>query len=205
MANDTRQKLIDTAIDLIWQSSFGAVSVDDICKAADVKKGSFYHFFPSKAHLSVAAIDAHFAANRPGFDDAFSPSRPPLARFEALADYVLNKQTAALEKYGRVCGCPFASLGCEMAGQDELIRARTDEIFDVHQRYSENALRDAQRLGLIPADRDVSLISNEICTYVIGQMTIARIQNSLDMMNASLKDGILRIIGADSLAKRDVA
>jgi hypothetical protein len=37
---DTKQKLIDTALELVCKSSYGSVSVDDICKASDVKKGS---------------------------------------------------------------------------------------------------------------------------------------------------------------------
>ena len=32
--HDTKQTLIDTALELIWKSSYGSVSVDDICKAA---------------------------------------------------------------------------------------------------------------------------------------------------------------------------
>ncbi|MCW2286501.1 AcrR family transcriptional regulator, partial [Rhodoblastus acidophilus] len=54
---ETKRRLIAAALELIWRSSYGSVSVDDICKAADVRKGSFYHFFPSKADLAVAAMD----------------------------------------------------------------------------------------------------------------------------------------------------
>ncbi len=41
-----KEKLLQVAFDLIWQQSYGSVSVDDICERAKVKKGSFYHFFP---------------------------------------------------------------------------------------------------------------------------------------------------------------
>jgi AcrR family transcriptional regulator len=54
---DAKQRLLDTAIDLIWEQSYGAVSVDVICERAGTKKGSFYHFFPSKSDLTVAAIE----------------------------------------------------------------------------------------------------------------------------------------------------
>jgi len=32
--------LMEAALDLIWEESYGAVTIDDICKRADVKKGS---------------------------------------------------------------------------------------------------------------------------------------------------------------------
>lgn len=195
MASETRQKLIDTAIDLIWQSSYGAVSVDGICRAAGVKKGSFYHFFPSKADLAVAAMDEHFRLSRPALDAVYAPEVPPLERFANLADLILGFQEEALEKYGRVCGCPFASLGSEMAGQDEMIRAKTDEIFAAHQRYCETALREATALGLLPACTDTARVAAELCSYVLGQLVMARIRNDLAPMRWNLKSGMLRIIG----------
>ena len=53
--SDAKEKLLRVAFDLIWEQSYGAVSVDDICERANVKKGSFYYFFPSKSDLAVAA------------------------------------------------------------------------------------------------------------------------------------------------------
>src|SRR5882724_8529825 len=113
---DTKQKLIDTAHELIWKNSYGGVSVDDICKSANVKKGSFYHFFPSKVDLAIAAMEQSYRTVKPYYDSIFSPDTPPLQRFEKLADFTYESQREVAAKYGRVCGCPCASLGCEMAG-----------------------------------------------------------------------------------------
>ncbi|HSH94300.1 MAG TPA: helix-turn-helix domain-containing protein, partial [Roseimicrobium sp.] len=49
--SDAKQRLMDAAQNLIWERSYGATSVDDICAKADVRKGSFYHFFRSKSEL----------------------------------------------------------------------------------------------------------------------------------------------------------
>lgn len=37
----TKTRLLETANELIWKSSYGSVSVDDICTASGVNKGSF--------------------------------------------------------------------------------------------------------------------------------------------------------------------
>jgi TetR/AcrR family transcriptional regulator, transcriptional repressor for nem operon len=194
-SGDTKQRLVETAVDLIWQSSYGSVSVDDICKAAGVGKGSFYHYFPSKADLAVAAMDRHFENMRPHMDAIFSFDLPPLKRFEALADFIVSRQESVLEKYGRVCGCPFAALGSEMAGHEESIRVKTDEIFRFHQNYCESALREAIDLGVLHEDTDAGMVAEDIRSYILGQMMVARIRNSLAGLH-NLKQGLLRIISA---------
>jgi TetR/AcrR family transcriptional repressor of nem operon len=45
---------------MIWESSYGSVSVDDICTKAGVNKGSFYYAFKSKSDLAVAAFERHW-------------------------------------------------------------------------------------------------------------------------------------------------
>lgn len=192
---DTKQKLIDTALELIWKSSYGSVSVDDICKAADVKKGSFYHFFPSKVDLAVAAMEQTAAYNKTAYDGIFSAGREPLARFEALADFIYESQLESSKKYGHVCGCPCASLGSEMAGQDDRIRKKFEDITHRNQRYYENALRDLVADGILPASTDVKVKAQEVYTYVLGQLMLARIQNDLSQMKRDLKAGLLRTLG----------
>jgi TetR/AcrR family transcriptional repressor of nem operon len=56
--SDANERLMDAALDLIWEESYGAVTIDDICKRADVKKGSCYYFFKSKSELSVSGRSA---------------------------------------------------------------------------------------------------------------------------------------------------
>ena len=43
--SDADERLKDAALALIWEESYGAVTIDDICNRAEVKKGSFYYFF----------------------------------------------------------------------------------------------------------------------------------------------------------------
>jgi AcrR family transcriptional regulator len=71
--DSARGRLIESAIGLIHAGSYGAVSVNDLCAAAEVKKGSFYHFFPTKRDLALAAIDAYWERHRISlFQEAFS-------------------------------------------------------------------------------------------------------------------------------------
>lgn len=53
-----REKLIEAAIATVRYKGFSATSVDEICQAAGVTKGAFFHHFASKEALAVAAAGA---------------------------------------------------------------------------------------------------------------------------------------------------
>lgn len=59
-SQETRVRLLNIALRVMRQKGYAATSVDDICKAAGVTKGSFFHHFESKEDLGLAAA-RHFS------------------------------------------------------------------------------------------------------------------------------------------------
>jgi TetR/AcrR family transcriptional repressor of nem operon len=55
----SRQKLLLAAIDVVRAKGYAATTVDDLCAAAGVTKGSFFHHFKSKEEMVLAAV-AHW-------------------------------------------------------------------------------------------------------------------------------------------------
>ncbi|MFO1208693.1 MAG: helix-turn-helix domain-containing protein [Amaricoccus sp.] len=58
---DGKTRLLDAAIAVIRAQGYAATSVDDLCRAAGVTKGAFFHHFRTKEELGIAAA-AHFGA-----------------------------------------------------------------------------------------------------------------------------------------------
>ncbi|HEV2330443.1 MAG TPA: TetR/AcrR family transcriptional regulator [Verrucomicrobiae bacterium] len=195
---DTREKLLQVAFDLIWNQSYGSVSVDQICERAHVNKGSFYHFFDSKSELAVEAYEVNWREKQPELDRVFSPQNPPLERLLLWCQYVRDRQRQKAEKYGRVCGCPYASLGTELATQDEKIRAKSQEIMGRTIRYIESALRDAARERLISL-KNTAAGAKRIYTAVLGLLLYAKVHNDLSLLD-ELESVIMDTAGAKTLA-----
>src|SRR5580658_8824192 len=133
--SETKEKLLQVGFDLIWDSSYGSVSVDDICKRAGINKGSFYHFFPSKADLVVEAYQEYWKEKRPAMDRIFSPHVTPLERIQGMCRYIYAVQKEKAAQYGHVCGCPYASVGSEIATLDEKIRAKSERLMNSCRKY----------------------------------------------------------------------
>lgn len=54
---EARQRLLTAAMHLIRRQGFAGTSVDDLCAAAEVTKGAFFHHFASKEALGVAVVE----------------------------------------------------------------------------------------------------------------------------------------------------
>src|SRR5579872_1858665 len=52
---ETRTKLLSAALQLVREEGYDGTSVDDLCRAAQVTKGAFFHHFASKEALAVEA------------------------------------------------------------------------------------------------------------------------------------------------------
>jgi TetR/AcrR family transcriptional repressor of nem operon len=196
--SDAKEKLLQVAFDLIWDQSYGSVSVDQICERASVNKGSFYHFFPSKSDLAIEAYEEHWREKQPELDRIFSPQIPPLTRLELWCKYICDRQKQKQKKYGHVCGCPYASLGTELATQDEKIRAKAQQMVDRSLRYVESALRDAKHQGLVAID-DPAATARRVYSMVLGILLHAKIRNDLEVLK-DLEATVMDMIGARLLA-----
>lgn len=75
-----RAKLIDAAHMLVRRQGYAATTVDQICAAAGVTKGAFFHHFASKEALGIAAADAWTERAAPLFDAPYSLLSDPLDR-----------------------------------------------------------------------------------------------------------------------------
>ena len=193
--SDAKERLLEAALDLIWERSYGTVTIDAICEKAGVKKGSFYYFYDSKSELAAAALRADWeTCGKPKWDATFSPSIPPLERIAGFFRNLYERQAKLREEHGCVLGCPCFSLGSEISTQDETLRVTAQEMLRTQTRYFESAIRDAQAAGLVPPG-DAALKAKSLFALFEGALTQAKIQNDLEFLRI-LPDVAADVLGA---------
>src|ERR1700704_2619068 len=196
--SDMKERLTDAALDLMWENSYGTTSVDAICERAGAKKGSFYYFFKSKSELTAAALEAEWNKNKANMDALFSPTVPPLERFDRYFDYVHDRLAELQKACGSILGCPLLTIGSGVGTQDEGVGATVDRIWDRKIKYFESAIRDAHAQGLIVApDSEAKARALFDCYY--GSHSDDRIQNDLELLRNFKK------IAMDSLGAKPAA
>jgi len=85
---EARTRLLEAARDVIRAQGFAATSVDDLCRAAGVTKGAFFHHFENKEALGVAAAAFWTETTSAFFADApYHGHADPLHRVLGYIDF----------------------------------------------------------------------------------------------------------------------
>lgn len=177
--SDAKQQLLDTAFRLIWEKSYFSVGVNDICRRARVRPGSFYYFFPSKEALAIAALDVHWGQLKADLlDVAFNKQRAPLSRIAYFFTHVADFHQQAHRRHQPILGCAFGSLVGELSLSEGPIRRRVLRFFEALKQYLKEALADARKAGVIrcPAS-SLEPRANALLAYFEGCLLLARATN----------------------------
>ncbi|GIV01720.1 MAG: transcriptional regulator AcuR [Fimbriimonadales bacterium] len=183
---DTKERILKEAMALIRDRGYCSVGVDDILKAANAGKSSFYHYFESKEALGAQVLEAYGRlANEGILREAFAPSVPPLERPLRFVE-LIRDQGEPLEGL-------FAGLYASDNGHvSDAIRSKAAEVVEsVVQRF-ELAFQEAvQRMELYP-DAPTRAMAEACVGFCEGALLIARLTGRSDTLErvGSLMAGI---------------
>lgn len=135
-----RTRLIDAAHHLVRRQGYAATSVDEICSAAGVTKGAFFHHFASKEALGVAAAEQWTARAAPLFElPAYTKLKDPLDRLLGHIDMRLAMIDGPAEGFT----CFAGTMVQEAFASSDAIRAACDASFNA---YCEALAVDVQQV-----------------------------------------------------------
>lgn len=181
---NTRSRLLEAAAELIWERSYQATSVDELCERARAKKGSFYHFFSSKTDLTIAAIENFWEqVKQEVFEPVFNSSESGLQQLQLLVETLHQFQTQVTPENDEYLGCPFGSLGQEMACQEDRLRLTMQKIFEQHYDYFEKALDKATAAGEIDKG-DNRARARTIFALLEGTMMLAKVSRDPELLRS---------------------
>lgn len=181
MSADTRDRLLDAAMELFWEKGYGSTSIVEILRRAGANAGSLYHFFPTKQDLLVAVLDRYVEGIGPMLlDPAWAGVADPLDRIFAL----LGRYRDFLVETDCFYGCPIGSLALELHEPDPPVRERLAANFGNWVAAIEDCLEAAG--DRLPADLDRGALAQFVLTTMEGGVMQARTHRSLAPYDASV-------------------
>ena len=159
------------------ERGYADVGVSDICVAAGVNKGSFYHFFRSKETLGVAAIDRHWEESRVRWESALGGRARPLRRLTRLLDAFYSVHKEWKEARGFTCGCMLGNLALERSAQDPAIRARLQMIFAEQEAMLRAVLEEASEAGELAPGLTPARAARAVLAQIEGMVMLAKVRD----------------------------
>lgn len=170
MANETQSKLLKAARSLMLSKGYPATTVDEICEAAGLTKGSFYHYFKTKEELGLAAVEDYYQEGTPKlFHGPFESITDPVERALAYIDHV---ELMAKELWAN--GCLLGNLVMDLADTNPRIRAKVAELFDdVTSRFARLLAPLSQRgsKGAAPSSTE---LAEHLLSVIEGSIVLGR-------------------------------
>jgi TetR/AcrR family transcriptional regulator, transcriptional repressor for nem operon len=169
---------------LIRQKGYCATSVDEICAKAGVTKGAFFHHFPSKDALGVAAVQRWSEISSAFFAAApYHKHSDPLDRVLGYLDFRKENMTGEVVWFS----CLVGTMVQELYGTNDEIREACDASISGHA--SELAVDIAAAIQLYGLADKVSAKSLALHTQAVlqGAFILAKAKGGAEIAAASVE------------------
>lgn len=158
----TRQKLLDTATDLISKGEFRLLNIDEITKACGCAKGTFYIYFKNREHISCEACRNLF--NR--IEERMNKMKDK--SFLERLEYYFDSFMVEVERYGlNVCREWIRSVIDPKVAEETWYETKWKFDVDMLQKILKQAIKE----GELKATTPVELLTHMIISELYGMMT----------------------------------
>ncbi|MCL3859494.1 TetR/AcrR family transcriptional regulator [Actinotalea sp. K2] len=183
MGAETKERVLQVARDLIHASSYTEVSLQDICDAAGVRKGSLFHFFPSKEALGLAVAGRNRELLAALLDETLGTEAPPLERLTTFFHAFARMLATMRQPMGSTPGCPLGGLAAELGPGPSDLRAAVTRDLEAWAGRFEGAVREAQARGEVDAATDPRAGALALLAHLQGAALLAHALDDPDVVH----------------------
>lgn len=179
---NTRERLIAAATELMWKQGIGEVAVEAVLeRAGGVLKGSFYHFFPSKADLLLECLERIWQDQSNTLSAVYDEASTPEAALERHVELIFEAQVKATESLGFVPGSFNMSMPTSLLREDTRIAGKLRELMESNRHHMERGLVQIARCR--PLSHSVEETARLLSYAISGAILTARMENSLEPLD----------------------
>lgn len=150
---DKRERLIQTAMALVYQQGFHHTTLADIAKQAQVPLGTVYYFFKTKEAIGEALVE-HYLRTYREMCQQWDNAPNPKARLQAFIHLMLGDGQRLSQS-----GCPIGTLCSELHKQGGPLAHHASGIFEEHFLST---------LEEVTHDLDIGLVVSNAGTWMLG-------------------------------------
>jgi TetR/AcrR family transcriptional regulator, transcriptional repressor for nem operon len=182
-AHESKVKFLDAALRVIRTKGYTATRIEDICEAAGLTKGSFFHHFESKEELALEAAD-HFGA----IADRFFAAAPyqgeidPLDRILGYVDFRRAILQGDLPDYT----CLLGTMVQEVYDTHPAIRAACERHISAHAATLARDIAEAKKRYAPTAAWTPESLALFLQAVIQGAFVLAKARHGPDVAAESL-------------------
>ncbi len=164
--DQTRQAILNLALDVIHAKGFQAASLNDILEGSGLTRGALYHHFPNKRALGLAALERLEEQVRSDWLEPLDDCDDPI---DGIIQTMFTVGTG-LGPEDILAGCPLNNLAQEMSLADEEFRAKVASIYYQWRAGVASALERGQAQGKVRPEAEAMAVA----TFVVGALAGGR-------------------------------
>jgi TetR/AcrR family transcriptional regulator, transcriptional repressor for nem operon len=187
----TRQKLVDATLRLMLHQGFAATTVDQICAAAGLTKGSFFHYFESKEAIGHAAVDAFAAFGTDLYSAAWKdPELDPLEQLHRIFEIMIG-----FNRRDEPCVCMVGMMSQEMALKYPAMREACAKHLTDWAKMVMRMLTAAKKIHRPVVDFDPEQVAWFLNSLWQGSMLIGKTRQTPEMVIENIRQARIYVDG----------
>lgn len=169
---DLPRHILSVAQTIIGAKGYAAVGLTEILNAADVPKGSFYHYFKSKDAFGEALLNQYFEDYLAEIDQTLFSNDKPMA--DRLMKYWSNWKDTQ-ESFDCQGKCLAVKLGAEVSDLSESMRLALKSGTAKIIGLLESAIKAGIADGSLKVDTEANMLANNLYQLWLGASLMAKI------------------------------
>ena len=180
----TKEKLLEAAQRLMLAKGYTSTTVDEICEATGLTKGSFFYYFKSKEDLGKAVLDHYFSSMFQMVQQApFLKMSDPLQRIYGYVDFVIEmSQSPEVQN-----SCLLGNFAQELSDTYPEIRCQCAKYFARWAKVFKQDLDQAKAQYAPKAAFDTLSLAKHFIVVMEGSFILAKANQDAEIVGKSLQ------------------
>ncbi|MBK1878176.1 TetR/AcrR family transcriptional regulator [Pelagicoccus mobilis] len=181
-AEETRQRILSTALELFHSCSFKGTSVNQIVAEAGITKGALFHHFKGKNELGYAIVDELLAEEiKALWVTPLEGTTDPVTSIREILERMGEEVRRDPEALRR--GCPVNNLSQEMSAVDEIFREKLKAVYALWLSALEEAFRAGLAAGTVKEGIDPFGTATVIVALFEGAAGLVKVHREEEFIN----------------------